>query len=106
MLSSLWAWSAHDGSSPLEPPLDRLAGRRTQGPPGTVPRSGRQGLRGFDRGRPEAVWCKGLEVNGNPVRALFVLLCAGNLSTSQTVAQGMRDLPRFPWESPDLFDSP
>ena len=43
---------------------------------------------------------------------LFVLLCAGNLvqdiqaGWSATVAQGMRDLPRFPWESPDLFDSP
>lgn len=27
-------------------------------------------------------------------------------SWSATVAQGMRDLPRFPWEGPDLFDSP
>lgn len=37
---------------------------------------------------------------------LCALLCAGNLSTGQTVAQGMRDLPRFPWEGPARFDSP
>ena len=37
---------------------------------------------------------------------LCALLCAGNLSTGQTVAQGMRDLPRFPREGPARFDSP
>ena len=37
---------------------------------------------------------------------LFVLLCAGNLSTSRTVAHGMRDPLRFPWEGPARFDSP